>query len=604
MPHRYHLIETPADRALLIASLRQQPEFSFDTETTSVDALTATLVGMSFCWLPGEAYYVPVPPTDREGTLAIVGEFREVLENPETVIVGQNLKYDLLVMHHHGVRLRGKLWDTMLAHYLLEPEMRHGMDYLAETYLAYTPVPITDLIGPKGKGQKTMADLAPSQVSDYAAEDADITLQLKHVFEPLLRERDQLGLLLDLEGPLVPVLAAMEEEGIRVDVGALAEVSAQLAIEIRDLEGQIYALAGQEFNLGSPKQIGEVLFDKMKLGGDKTRKTRTGQHATGEEILSELASDGHEIAQLLLDHRQLTKLKSTYVDALPLLIRPSDGRVHTTFNQAVAATGRLSSTNPNLQNIPIRTDRGREIRRAFVPRDADHLLLAADYSQIELRLMADFSNDETMRAAFANKLDIHQSTAAKIFHVPLETVTPEQRRRAKTANFGIIYGISAFGLAQRLKIPRKEATALIESYFEEFPAVKTFMDKSIHDARDQEYAITLRKRRRYLREINSRNSTIRGFAERNAINAPLQGTAADIIKPAMIDVQAWLDASPELKTRMILQVHDELVFDVPVAEVAVVSEKIAELMIQALPLPGGTPMEVEIGLGDNWLKAH
>ena len=604
VPHRYHLIETPADRALLIASLRQQPEFSFDTETTSVDALTATLVGMSFCWLPGEAYYVPVPPTDREGTLAIVGEFREVLENPETVIVGQNLKYDLLVMHHHGVRLRGKLWDTMLAHYLLEPEMRHGMDYLAETYLAYTPVPITDLIGPKGKGQKTMADLAPSQVSDYAAEDADITLQLKHVFEPLLRERDQLGLLLDLEGPLVPVLAAMEEEGIRVDVGALAEVSAQLAIEIRDLEGQIYALAGQEFNLGSPKQIGEVLFDKMKLGGDKTRKTRTGQHATGEEILSELASDGHEIAQLLLDHRQLTKLKSTYVDALPLLIRPSDGRVHTTFNQAVAATGRLSSTNPNLQNIPIRTDRGREIRRAFVPRDADHLLLAADYSQIELRLMADFSNDETMRAAFANKLDIHQSTAAKIFHVPLETVTPEQRRRAKTANFGIIYGISAFGLAQRLKIPRKEATALIESYFEEFPAVKTFMDKSIHDARDQEYAITLRKRRRYLREINSRNSTIRGFAERNAINAPLQGTAADIIKQAMIDVQAWLDASPELKTRMILQVHDELVFDVPVAEVAVVSEKIAELMIQALPLPGGTPMEVEIGLGDNWLKAH
>ncbi|MBC7446769.1 MAG: DNA polymerase I [Hymenobacteraceae bacterium] len=604
VPHRYHLLESAADRALLIDHLRQQPEFSFDTETTSVDALTATLVGMSFCWLPGEAYYVPVPPQDRAATLAIVAEFREVLENPATVIVGQNLKYDLLVMRHHGVTLRGKLWDTMLAHYLLEPEQRHGMDALAEQYLDYSPVPITDLIGPKGKGQKTMADLAPAQISDYAAEDADITLQLKRVFEPLLLERDQLGLLLDLEGPLVPVLAAMEEEGIRVDVGALAEVSAQLAIEIQELEGQIYALAGQEFNLGSPKQIGEVLFDKLKLGGDKTRKTRTGQHATGEEILSELAADGHEIAQLLLDHRQLSKLKSTYVDALPLLIRPSDGRVHTTFNQAIAATGRLSSTNPNLQNIPIRTDRGREIRRAFVPRDADHLLLAADYSQIELRLMADFSADETMRAAFANHLDIHQSTASKIFHVPLESVTGEQRRRAKTANFGIIYGISAFGLAQRLKIPRKDAAALIDAYFTEFPAVKRFMDQAINDARDQEYAITLLKRRRYLRDINSRNTTIRSFAERNAINAPLQGTAADIIKRAMIDVHAWLESAPELKTRMILQVHDELVFDVPMAEVAIVSEKIAELMVNALPLPGGTPMEVEIGLGDNWLKAH
>ena len=604
VPHRYHLLETPADRALLVESLRQQPEFSFDTETTSTDALTATLVGMSFCWLPGEAYYVPVPPDDRAATLAIVEEFRAVLENPETSIVGQNLKYDLLVMRHHGIRLRGKLWDTMLAHYLLEPEQRHGMDYLAEAYLDYTPVPITDLIGPKGKGQKTMADLAPSQVSDYAAEDADITLQLKHVFEPLLLERNQLALLLDLEGPLVPVLAAMEEEGIRVDTEALADISRQMTGEIADLEGQIYALADQEFNLGSPKQIGEVLFEKLKLGGDKTRKTRTGQHATGEEILTELANDGHEIAQLILDHRQLTKLKSTYVDALPQLIREQDGRVHTTFNQAVAATGRLSSTNPNLQNIPIRTDRGREIRRAFVPRDAGHLLLAADYSQIELRLMADFSGDETMRAAFRDRLDIHQSTAANIFHVPLTEVTGEQRRRAKTANFGIIYGISAFGLAQRLKIPRKDATALIDAYFEEFPAVKRYMDEAINKARDHEYAETLLHRRRYLRDINSRNGTIRGFAERNAINAPLQGTAADIIKRAMIDIQAWLDASPELHTRMILQVHDELVFDVPVAEVPVVSEKITELMIAALPLPGGTPMDVEIGLGDNWLAAH
>ena len=604
VPARYHLIETPEDRALLVQSLRQQTEISFDTETTSIDALTATLVGMSFCWRPGEAYYVPVPPHDRATTLAIVDEFRDVLENPAVTLVGQNIKYDLLVMRHHGITLRGQLWDTMLAHYLLEPEQRHGMDILAENYLDYSPVPITDLIGPKGKGQKTMADLAPSQVVDYAAEDADVTLQLKRCFEPLLRERNQLDLLLRMEGPLVPVLAAMEEEGIRVDVAALGDISQQMVGEIRDLEGQIYALAGQEFNLGSPKQIGDVLFDKLKLGGDKTRKTRTGQHATGEEILSELAGEGHEIAQLILDHRQLTKLKSTYVDALPQLIRASDGRVHTTFNQAVAATGRLSSTNPNLQNIPIRTERGREIRRAFVPRDADHLLLAADYSQIELRLMADFSGDETMRAAFRDQLDIHQSTAAKIFHVPLKDVTPEHRRRAKTANFGIIYGISAFGLAQRLKIPRKDATALIDAYFEEFPAVKTFMDASINRARDCEYAETLLHRRRYLRDINSRNSTIRSFAERNAINAPLQGTAADIIKQAMIDIHAWLAASPELKTRMILQVHDELVFDVPLAEVSIVSEKIAELMVKALPLPGGTPMEVEIGLGDNWLKAH
>ncbi|MBC7448041.1 MAG: DNA polymerase I, partial [Hymenobacteraceae bacterium] len=583
VPARYHLIETPTDRALLVASLRLQPEFSFDTETTSVDALTATLVGMSFCWLPGEAYYVPVPPQDRAATLAIVDEFREVLENPETMIVGQNLKYDLLVMRHHGITLGskqgGRLWDTMLAHYLLEPEQRHGMDALAESYLGYTPIPITDLIGPKGKGQKTMADLTPAQISDYAAEDADITLQLKHLFEPLLRERGQLDLLLKLEGPLVPVLAAMEEEGIRVDVAALADISQQLTGEIGELEGQIYALAGQEFNLGSPKQIGEVLFDKLGLGGDKTRKTRTGQHATGEEVLSELAADGHEIAQLLLDHRQLSKLKSTYVDALPLLIRASDGRVHTTFNQAVASTGRLSSTNPNLQNIPIRTDRGREIRRAFVPRDAGHVLLAADYSQIELRLMADFSGDETMRAAFANKLDIHRSTASKIFRVPLAEVTPEHRRRAKTANFGIIYGISAFGLAQRLKIPRKDATALIDAYFAEFPAVKTFMDSAINQARDQEYVSTLLHRRRYLRDINSRNQTVRGFAERNAINAPLQGTAADIIKQAMIDIHAWLENSPELQTKMILQVHDELVFDVPLAEVAIVSEKIAALMV-------------------------
>ncbi len=604
LPHRYHLLETAEDRALLIRYLGAQTAVAFDTETTSTDALTATLVGMSFCYQPGEAYYVPVPPTDRAATLAIVAEFKEVLENPALTLIGQNIKYDWLVMHHHGLTLQGRLWDTMLAHYLLEPEQRHGMDALAEAYLDYTPIPITDLIGPKGKDQLTMADLAPARVYAYACEDADVTLRLKALFEKQLEEQNQLGLLLDLEGPLVPVLARMEEEGITVDVAALATVSTQLGAEIKELEGQVYATAGEEFNLGSPKQIGEVLFDKLKIGSGKVKKTKTGQYATGEEILSELAAEGHAIAQLLLDHRQLTKLKSTYVDALPQLIRPADGRVHTTFNQAVAATGRLSSTNPNLQNIPIRTEKGREIRRAFVPRDAGHLLLAADYSQIELRIMADFSGDETMRAAFANGLDIHTATAAKIFHIALDAVTPEQRRRAKTANFGIIYGISAFGLAQRLKIPRKDAAALIDAYFEEFPKVKAFMDQCVNQARDDEYATTLLGRRRYLRDINSRNQTQRSFAERNAINAPIQGTAADIIKRAMIDIHAWLDASPELQTRMILQVHDELVFDVPLAEVAVVSEKIAALMVQALPLPGGTPMEVEIGLGDNWLKAH
>jgi DNA polymerase-1 len=442
--------------------------------------------------------------------------------------------------------------------------------------------------------------LPPSQVADYACEDADVTLQLKHVFEPKLAKLGLLKLLNEVENPLVPVLADVEYEGVKIDSSAMGEYSAELQGYVTELEQQIFKAAGQEFNIGSPKQLGEVLFDKMQLGGGKIKKTKTGQYATGEEVLSVLAID-NPVAALILEYRQLTKLRSTYVEALPQLVCSLDGRVHTSFNQAVTATGRLSSTNPNLQNIPIRTEKGREIRKAFVPRDADHLLVAADYSQIELRIMADFSKDATMIEAFRQGIDIHSSTASKVFHVPLSAVDSEMRRRAKTVNFGIIYGISSFGLAQRLSISRKEATEIIEAYFEEFSAVKRFMDESINKARELEYAETLLGRRRYLRDINSRNATLRGFTERNAINAPIQGTAADIIKIAMIRIHNWLEQE-KLGTKMILQVHDELVFDAPKEEVEYIIPHIKELMINALPL--SVPMEVEVGTGSNWLQAH
>ncbi|QIL76719.1 DNA polymerase I [Hymenobacter sp. HDW8] len=600
VPHQYHLIDTPALRKSLLSFLMQQKEVSFDTETTGLDTMTSRLVGLSFCYLPGEAYYVPVPHDDMTAAQAIVDEFRPFLESETIGKIGQNIKYDLTILKHYNVRVRGPLFDTMLAHYLLEPDMRHNMDILAETYLHYTPVSIIELIGPKGKNQKTMADLPPSQVSDYACEDADVTLQLKHVFEPKLAKIGLLKLLNEVENPLVPVLADVEYEGVRIDSSAMGEYSAELQGYITDLEKQIFQAAGQEFNIGSPKQLGEVLFDKMQLGGGKIKKTKTGQYATGEEILSVLAID-NPVAALILEYRQLTKLRSTYVEALPQLVCELDGRVHTSFNQAVTATGRLSSTNPNLQNIPIRTEKGREIRKAFVPRDADHLLVAADYSQIELRIMADFSKDATMIEAFRQGIDIHSSTASKVFDVPLSAVDPEMRRKAKTVNFGIIYGISAFGLAQRLSISRKEAQDIIEAYFEEFGAVKRFMDESINKARELEYAETLLGRRRYLRDINSRNATLRGFTERNAINAPIQGTAADIIKIAMIRIHDWLEKE-KLGTKMILQVHDELVFDAPKAEIEYITPHIKELMINALPL--SVPMEVEVGTGSNWLQAH
>ncbi|RPD46262.1 DNA polymerase I [Hymenobacter sediminis] len=602
VPHQYHLIDTPELRQSLLKFLLQQTEVSFDTETTGLDTMTARLVGLSFCWLPGEAYYVPVPHDDQAAAQTLVDEFRPFFDAEQIMKVGQNIKYDLTILKHYGVTMRGKLFDTMLAHYLLEPDMRHNMDVLAETYLHYTPVSILELIGPKGKNQKTMADLPPAEVSDYACEDADVTLQLKHVFEPMLKEVGLLDLLNEVENPLVPVLADIEYEGVKIDSSAMGEYSAELQGYIQDIEKQIFSEAGQEFNIGSPKQLGEVLFDKMGLGGGKIKKTKTGQYATGEEILSQLAADA-PIAGLILEHRQLTKLRSTYVEALPQLVCETDGRVHTSFNQAVTATGRLSSTNPNLQNIPIRTEKGREIRKAFVPRDEQHVLLAADYSQVELRIMADFSGDQTMIEAFRQGLDIHTSTASKVFHVPLDQVDGEMRRKAKTVNFGIIYGISAFGLAQRIGISRKEATDIIDTYFEEFSSVKKFMDDSINKARELEYATTLLGRRRYLRDINSRNATLRGYTERNAINAPIQGTAADIIKKAMINIHEWL-IQEKLGTKMILQVHDELVFDAVQEEVEYITPKIKELMATALLLPHGVPLEVEVGTGRNWLQAH
>jgi DNA polymerase I len=596
--HDYYLVDTPQLRASLISFLGKQKEFSFDTETNSIDAITARLIGMSFCYIAGEAYYVPVP-ADRAAAQALVEEFRGVLENKNIAKIGQNIKYDLLVLKSYEVNIQGPIFDTMLAHYLLEPDMRHNMDLLAETYLNYKPISITELIGKRGKKQLNMADLPPEEVYEYACEDADVTLQLKQYFAPRLASAGLTRLFEEVENPLVPVLAAMEKEGISIDAEAMAESSGELSGHIAELEQRIYQLAGTTFNIGSPKQLGEILFEKLGLQ-DKTKKTKTGQHATGEEILSKLAHK-HEIAQLILDLRELTKLKSTYIDALPQLVCALDGRVHTSFNQAVAATGRLSSTNPNLQNIPIRTEKGREIRKAFVARDAGHLLLSADYSQIELRIMAHFSNDATMKEAFQQGLDIHASTAAKVFGVALDQVDSDMRRKAKTINFGIIYGISAFGLSERLNIPRKEAADIIDAYFEQFPAVKSYMDEAIQKAREQEYVQTLLGRRRYLRDINSANANIRGYAERNAINAPIQGTAADIIKIAMIHIQQWLEAE-KLGTRMILQVHDELLFDVPQAELEHVKPRIEELMKNALPL--SVPMEIGIGAGNNWLEAH
>ncbi|WP_155206442.1 DNA polymerase I [Xanthovirga aplysinae] len=597
-PHEYHLADSEQKHKKLVSYLMQNKEVAFDTETSSLDAFEAELVGMSFAVEENKAYYVPVPE-NKEEAQKVVEQFRPFFENSNIQKIGQNIKYDLLVMRNYGIQVKGSIFDTMLAHYLLEPESRHNMDVLAENYLQYQPVSIETLIGKKGKKQTSMRDVPVKEVKEYAAEDADITLQLKECFAPQVEKEGLQKLLQEVEAPLVNVLANMEYEGIKIDTAALKELSEELAVESSKIEKRIYEIAGEEFNIASPKQLGEILFSKLKLV-EKPKKTRTGQYATGEEILSKLA-DKHEIASLILDFRELQKLKSTYVDALPALISAKDQHIHTSYNQAVTATGRLSSTNPNLQNIPVRTEKGRLIRKAFVPRSEDFILMAADYSQIELRIMAAFAQDEHMIEAFRNKRDIHATTASKIFNVPLEQVDGDMRRKAKTANFGIIYGISAFGLSERLSIPRKEASAIIKAYFSEFPGVKTYMDQVIHDAREKGYVQTILGRKRYLRDINSRNNTIRGFAERNAINTPIQGSAADMIKVAMRDIHQWMEKEG-LRSRMILQVHDELVFDVHKEEKDLMKKKVEHFMKHAIELD--VPMEIGIDFGQNWLEAH
>lgn len=597
--HDYQLIDTPELRKSLAHYLNLQDAICFDTETTALSAIEADLIGMSFSYRVGEAFYVPVPD-NREAALVILEDFRSVFENEAVEKIAQNIKYDLTVLANYGVEVKGKLYDTMLAHYLIEPEKRHNMDILAETYLNYTPVAIEELIGKKGKNQGNMRDVDMEKIKEYAAEDADITLQLKEVLNPVLQQNPKLVSLFEtVEMPLARVLAEVEAEGVRLDVGFLKELSQQLDVDLRDTQQRAWELAGQEFNIASPKQLGEILFEKLHLD-PKAKKTKTGQYMTGEDVLLGLESK-HEIVRKILDFRELQKLKSTYVDALPALLSPRTGRLHTSFNQAVTATGRLSSTNPNLQNIPIRTPRGREIRKAFIARDEDHVILSADYSQIELRIMAAFSGDASMTEAFNQGLDVHRATASKVFHVPLEEVTADMRRKAKTVNFGIIYGVSAFGLSQQVEVSRTEAKELIDNYFREFPAVKEYMDESMAKVRKTGYAETILGRRRYLPNINSGNQTDRGYAERNAINAPIQGTAADIMKIAMVKVQDFIRRE-KLKSRMILTVHDELVFDVHKSELDYLREHVNELMVHALPL--SVKMETGMGVGQNWLEAH
>ncbi|MFD2598370.1 DNA polymerase I [Sphingobacterium corticis] len=596
--HDYQLVDTEEKQSELIKLLEKAEEFAFDTESTSLDALTAEIVGMSFALQKNVAYYVTTP-ANRDEALAILEKFRAVLENPNITKIGQNIKYDILLLSQYGIQLQGELFDTMLAHYLIDPDTRHGMDVLAETYLGYTPVSITELIGPKGKKQGTMRDVELEQIKEYASEDADITLQLKEIFQPLLEESATERLAKEVEFPLVYVLSAIERNGVKIDTDALKAISTNLEKDIARLEKSIYEKAGVTFNIASPKQLGEVLFDKLKLD-PKAKKTKTGQYKTGEDVLLALA-DKSDIVQEILDFRQMQKLKSTYVDALPALINKETGLIHTSYNQAVAATGRLSSTNPNLQNIPIRTERGREVRKAFIPRDKNHVLLSADYSQIELRLMAELSKDKNMIEAFQQNLDIHRATAARVYGLELDEVTSDQRRNAKAVNFGIIYGQSAFGLSQNLNISRKEAAEIIDQYFTQYSGIRDYMSQTIESAKENGYVETILKRRRYLRDINSANMTVRGFAERNAINAPIQGSAADMIKVAMIHIHQDI-VEKQLKGKMIMQVHDELVFDVPKEEVGAFKEIISHRMKTAIKME--IPLEVEIGEGSNWLEAH
>ncbi len=598
IPHEYTLIEQPQDRSWLIEELKKQKSFCFDTETTGLESAASELVGISFAWESHKAFFVHLPEEYAEA-FAIVQEFKDIFENPSTLKIGQNIKFDIGILKWYEISVEGALFDTLLAHYLLQPDLRHNMNYLAESYLNYAPISIEELIGKKGKNQQGMRSVPKEILKDYACEDADITLQLQYHFAPLLEENGLTYLFDTVEMPLVPVLASMEQEGVRVDTHALVEYSSELEGEILDLQQQIYDLAGRTFNISSPKQLGEILFNELKIT-ENTKLTKTKQFSTSEETLQKLALK-HPIIEKILDYRSLTKLKSTYVDVLPRLISQRTGRVHTSYNQAVAATGRLSSNNPNLQNIPIRTERGREVRKAFVPRNSDFLLLSADYSQIELRIISELSKDEAMQEAFRQKIDIHTATAAKVFGVSIDEVNKEMRRKAKMVNFGIIYGISAFGLSERLNIPRKESAEIIQNYFLQYPNIKKYMESQIAFAHEHGYVETMMKRKRYLRDIHSSNANMRSFAERNAINAPIQGSAADMIKMAMILIYKEFNRL-QLKSKLILQVHDELVVDVHVDEIEVVKQIVESNMQQALPL--SVPVETEMNSGKNWLDAH
>jgi DNA polymerase-1 len=598
--HQYHVASSSGEIADLLEILMRQTEISFDTETTGIDANRAELVGLSFSFKPGEGYYVPCP-ADRAATLSILDRFRPLFIREDITWIGQNLKYDLLILKNYDHELKGKIFDTMLAHYVIEPDGKRGMDLLSAQYLGYEPVHIEELIGKKGKGQGTMRDVELNKIKEYAVEDADITLQLKNIFIGELKAKDVEKVFYEVENPLVQVLKDMEYEGVKIDEGFLKDYSVELDKEAKAAEERVYQQAGVRFNLASPKQLGEVLFEKLKLD-PKAKKTKTGQYATGEDVLLKM-SHLHPVPADVLIFRELTKLKSTYVDALPLLINPRTGRVHTTYGSAVAVTGRLASNNPNLQNIPIRSDRGKEIRKAFIPGDKDRVLVSADYSQIELRIVAAISGDPNMCEAFRLHKDIHTATAAKVYNIDEADVTKEMRYKAKSVNFGIIYGQGAFGLADNLGISRTEAKNIIDNYKKEFIGITKYMEDTINFARDKGYVQTLMGRKRWLKDINSANFTVRGFAERNAINSPIQGTAADMIKMAMVKVQDAIKKE-KLRSRMILQVHDELVFDAYRDEAETLRALVLENMQAALPLPNGVPVIAESGVGENWLEAH
>ena len=597
VPHNYQLVDTKIKRADLISKLFMQKSVCFDTETTGVDVFTAEMVGLSFCFVVGEAYYVTLP-NEKEETLEVLKEFKAFFQSEHIEKIGQNIKFDLLMLSMYGIELKGKLFDTMIAHYLVQPELRHGMDYLAEIYLRYRTIHYDELVGGKGKNQMDIRFVDLDLLCNYAAEDADITFQLKQILEKELKENGLENLFYEIEMPLLRVLSIMERNGVRIDSEALRQSSEILTAELIVIEKEIHDMVGFSFNVSSPAQVGEILFDRLKLD-DKAKKTKTGQYSTQEDILEKIRSK-HPIIGKILDFRGLKKLLSTYIDALPLLINPRTGKVHTSFNQTVAATGRLSSTNPNLQNIPIRDAQGKEIRKAFIP-DEGCVFLSADYSQIELRIMAHLSGDSNMLEAFNSGLDIHTATAAKIYKIPVDEVTSDMRRKAKTANFGIIYGISTFGLSERLTIPRAEAKELIDGYFASYPDVKRYMDECIQRAKENGYVETIFGRKRFLSDINSQNSVVRGFAERNAINAPIQGSAADIIKIAMVNIQKRIVAE-NLQTQMTMQVHDELNFSVPQSEIEQARKVVVEEMENVLKLK--VPLIADCGVGANWLEAH